>query len=476
MRRRGASGVIGVLLCVVVSACGGGSPPPNVVLVTVDTLRADRLNPYGYRASATPNVERLARDGIVFDRAFCEATWTIPSIASVMTALYPFEHGVEAVGSRLDESETTLAEVLAAHGYHTSGIVASFPLDRQFGFAQGFDEYDDTTDRPLAHGPTAPSLADDAMFHQDFWAWYGARLTGNAYRTDAAVADRARAWLATAPREPFFLWVHFFGPHDKPRDDGLPRGITDEAYDHDVASFDREFGRLLDAIEAGPGGARTAVLLHSDHGETIDEHVPKGHGFDVYDSTGHVPLVIRLPGRARAGERVHQLVTNLDVLPTVLGLARVPVPPGLHGHDLLRAHAPDDGPVHLSTRLAPAHAVPQVEVDGRVLPIGPSLRGLRTGRWKLVVWEPVIVPSPEMPDAGVLPASYVAANRAITLFDLRVDPTEQHDVAAAHPEQVRRLFAALSWIETHGRPRRAAAVQPLPAGARERLRALGYIE
>lgn len=458
--------------CLLLGALGcGRRERPNVVLVTIDTLRADRLSPYGGQVP-TPTVQALADAGIVFERAFCEATWTIPSMASVLTGTYPTTHGVQTPFGRLGSDAVTLAERLHDAGYHTAAIVSSYPLDHEYGFAQGFETYDDTTTRRL-RGPADHGSSDEhpASFETERGAWIDQRIAESAYRPDDETAARAVEWLRAAPDGPYFLWVHFFGPHAKPNAAGkLPsRSTRRRRYDEDVRSMDEQLGRVLAQVDPG----RTVVVFHSDHGETLDEHASvAGHGFDLYDTTAHVPLLIRLRAGARAGTRVSVLVRNLDIFATVLTLAGVPVPPGVPSRDLL-GDLSSRTPILLSTSLTASGPIATTQVyDGDEVRVGRALRGVRTSRWKLIVSQPVVDYDWPERDRHAIPPAVVERLRRTALFDVRADPGEQHDLARDRPGVAARLARRLPSFE----PGAGSSSRPLSPAAERSLRALGYIE
>jgi len=442
-----------VLLLALPSCRSTSAPPPNIVLITVDTLRADRLSVYGDSTIHTPNVQRLAGQGIVFDHAYTNVTWTVPSLASVMTGEYPFEHGVRTWGDHL-AATTTLAALLRQHGYRTAAIVASAALDRVFGLNQGFAYYDDSlypADK-LQHAfgvsPTQHRLRRPRTPGQ------------KAYLHDDALADKAIAWLRGQRKEPFFLWVHYFGPHEKKDRDGYP----------DVEFMDREVGRFLAHLDADPRARRTVVIFHSDHGQSLNEHGAVGHGLDLFDTTEHVPLIIRLTQKQRAGERVGRLVANIDLFRTILRLAGIAAPPNAHGHDLL-ADGPADRAVYMETYLMTADPfVEEVNVGGRKRRVGHFVEGLRTLRRKLIVKGPA--PAADSDDGAALPVAYVTAERSVALFDLAKDPNEKHNVAKSHAETAKKMLAQLAGyadgrlVEHH---------TALDEGTKERLRALGYL-
>jgi len=458
LRRPAGSALVRWLLMGAFAAgCGNADPSarPNIVLITVDTLRADRVNPYGYEAIRTPAIQQLADEGVVFEKAFCDTTWTIPSVASTMTGKYPVEHGVRTPFDRLAQGETTLAELLRSHGYRTAAIVGSFPVDHRFGFDQGFDSYDDETSRPYVAAERPEPVKDewfDGTRHERL-QWYEQRMQGDAYRSDAEVADRVLGWLDANHEAPVFLWIHFFGPHQKPARTPQPtdprerRIAMSEAYDRDVEDMDHHVGRVLARIRAHDSLNEAVIVFHSDHGETLVEHARPGHGNDLYETTAHIPLIVRLPHGERAGERVSHLVRNIDIFPTVLGLAGIPVPPGLPGQDLLTRHDDDRTHAYLEARLL------------------RSLTGIRTPQWKLIVH------GAERSFRG----NRSPPSRKIELYDLADDPGELRDVASAEPGRVAAMLEVL-----RAYPQRAASPTPsvgeLDREARDKLRALGYLE
>jgi arylsulfatase A-like enzyme len=473
-----------MLLCALLALPGGcdrtPTDRPNIALITVDTLRPDHLGPYGYEEIETPAVQKLAEEGILFENAFCDVTWTIPSVASIMTGKYAVEHGVRTIYNRLSDDEVTLAEILKAHGYRTAAFVGSAPVDHRFGFSQGFDLYDDDMTTPYLLGKAAEPARDEWFDAGPPYRlrWTVARLKTTGYRPDDLVANEATDWLRSDPHEPFFLWVHFLGPHEKiPR---TPKGseaslspadIYDrDAYDLDVTAVDRQVGRVLSAIRRAASPENTVVVFHSDHGQTFFEHRTPGHGFDVYDTTARIPLIVRLPGRERASERVTRLVRNVDIFPTLLSLAGVRDLPEVSGRDLLaiRAARPDHTYLE-SYRIAFSPLTSVVEQDGVKRRVVWGHRGIRTPRWKLIVREPVTA------DRGKL---QVLQGRnpwgpLVELYDLSADPREQRNVAPAEPKRVAEMRAIL---DSYGSGSPTESVEDLDEATRERLRSLGYTD
>src|SRR4051794_17045916 len=247
-------------------------PVRNVVIVTIDTLRADRVGAYGYAAARTPNLDALAKRGVRFDRAFATAPVTLPSHASLMTGRYPAGHGARHNGMRMAPQTPTLAEAFAHAGFATGGFVAAFPLDRRFGLIKGFQEYGD-------------ALPRDA----------GGHVTNE--RPGRMVVDEALAWAVRHRGDRVFLWVHLFEPHapyGNPADPVQAARPARARYDEDVAEADVQVGRLL----AGLPFDRTATLfvVAGDHGEAFGEHGEVSHSLFVYDTTLRVPLILSGPG------------------------------------------------------------------------------------------------------------------------------------------------------------------------------------
>jgi arylsulfatase A-like enzyme len=283
---------------------------PSVLLVTVDTLRADRVGAYGAGDARTPTLDKLARQGVRFQTAIAVTPITLPSHASILTGLYPPRHGVRHNGIyRLEAGIETLAERLRAAGYSTAAVVGAYVLARRFGLDQGFDLYDDrmSSKRALAGGYLE--------------------------RTAGAVTDRALQWLDATSR-PFFLWVHYYDPHAEyaPPPPFAAR-FPDRPYQGEIAYVDSELGRLIDALRASGRLEDTLVVVTSDHGESLGEHGEAFHSYTLYDATLAVPLILRGPG-IPAGRAVGGVVSGVDVAPTVLALLGVAALREADGRDL----------------------------------------------------------------------------------------------------------------------------------------------
>ena len=424
---------------------------PHVVLVTIDTLRADRCSAYGYERPTTPHLDALAREGALFEVAYAPTPTTLPSHAVLMSSLYPGETGVRKNGQPLPEELDTLAERLRRAGYRTAAFVSSFVVSRPFRLDQGFDSYDDDFRGAVSSVPADLNWSKDpAPFD----------------RRAADTTDAAIAWLRGAPPDlPFFLWVHYFDPHQPliplepylsqfARPEPLtPKQRMQDLYDAEVRSSDDQLGRLLGALDEVAPGPRTLVLVTSDHGEGLWDHGWLQHGALLYEEAVRVPLVLRWPGRIEAGLRLAGPVGLIDVLPTLLGLlALEPGGPALRGADLgpllEGAAAPDpDRRVFLQRqRFRPGL------VDHRRL-AGMS-RAVRWRHWKLI----------ESPQ-----------ELGLELFDLERDPHEFESVASQHPDLAKSLKRELEAWQGGLADRREPAA-PLPEAVRRGLEALGYAE
>jgi len=277
-------------LCFCGRGAGTFSDAP-VILVTVDTLRSDRLSVYGYEALATPAFEALAADGVTFDRAYAPIPLTLPSHATIMTGLLPPRHGVrDNTGYALGEDFQTLAERLQGEGYDTAAFVSSMVLRRATGMAQGFDVYDDSFDAG------EPGL-----------------VSRFAERRGDVTLSAAKRWLGNRAERPFFLWVHLYDPH-APYAPPKPYSAT---YDGETAYTDSLLGRFFDTLKEQDLYDRALVIVASDHGEGLGDHGEKEHGMLLYREALQVPLLVKYPGRAQAGIRVDRPVDLSDLRPTV---------------------------------------------------------------------------------------------------------------------------------------------------------------
>ncbi len=450
----------------------------NVILITVDTLRADRLSSYGYQEHRTPNFDRLAEEGVLFENAFCDVTWTTPSMASVMTGRYPTVHGLRSSFQRLTSETITLAETLRAEGLHTAAIIASFPLHSVFGLNQGFVTYDEKFSAPLVilREPSTPTKHFDNA-RQEMNEFIIGKALGDAYRPDDQVSDRAIRWLREERHEPFFLWVHYFGPHEKPQPGTSvfeERRIQLDRYDPDVVFADEQVGRVLTALEELGLAERTAVVLHADHGQSLLEHNYFGHGRYVYESGHRIPLIIRAPGLLPAGQRVRRLARNVDLFPTILDLAQVAATVPVDGENLVavaKDHVDSDSEeAYVETYLSATSLFADV-IDGSDIRMGFRRVGLRTPQWKFIVNDPIPLvdrayPPPITDDQRL---RYYSEE----LYDLDADPDETTNVLAANRDLGATLLKRV-WAYQPKSPSGSEHMQ-LDEETRAKLESLGYL-
>ena len=328
MRRRLPARLV-LVLAGAVGACASPEPdrradpataagPPPIILISIDTLRSDRLPSYGYAAGATPAIDSLAAEAILFERAYAHVPLTMPSHASILTGLLPPAHGVrDNIGYRFEEAGLPyLPRLLRAGGYATGAAVSAYSLRGEAGFASGFDLYEDRIPVPARAG------------------------LGGIQRPGAVTLGAALPWLRQAAAGgPFFFFLHLFEPHTpwSPPEPFASRHAS--PYDGEVAAADAVVGQLLEELERLGVYDRAVVVLLSDHGEGLGEHGEEEHGVLLYREALQVPLLVRLPGGERAGERVAAPVQMIDVLPTLLELAGLPAAPGLAGVSLLAGSA-----------------------------------------------------------------------------------------------------------------------------------------
>jgi arylsulfatase A-like enzyme len=297
--------LVGIALLMGMPGCGerekeSGLRHPDVVLITMDTTRADRLGCYGYGAAETPVIDGLAREAVRYEHCYAPVPLTLPSHATLFTGLLPPRHGIRMNGrDALPEEALTLAEVLRAEGYATGAVVGAFVLDGQFGLAQGFEMYDDAI----------PEEGKAGRFQY-------------AERNAGAVTDAALAWWQGREEQdrPAFLWVHYFDPHGPYAAPGFdPAFPRQEPYDAEVSYVDKELGRLLRVLDEERSGEKPLLVLTADHGEGLGQHGELSHGLFVYNSTLHVPLLVRFPDGRYGGESRRARVGLADLMPSLLG-------------------------------------------------------------------------------------------------------------------------------------------------------------
>ncbi len=292
--------------------------PPNIILITLDTTRADRMGFLGSPRGLTPNLDALAKQSVVFTRAYSQVPLTTPSHAVLLTGTYPQYNRVDDLAEPLRAELPYLPELLHLHGYHTAAFVGSIVLDPERGaapgFGRGFDVY-------------------DANFHN---SKPGEDRYQSLERRAEDVANHAMGWLSHHQQTPFFIWLHFYDPHE-PYDPPEPfkTHYASEPYDGEIAYTDSIVGSIVEVLRRHGLYQSTAIAVAADHGEAFGEHGEWWHGVFLYDETIHVPLLLKLPGEKLAGKRVEDRVALADVAPSLLQTAGIPVPPTMQGQSLL---------------------------------------------------------------------------------------------------------------------------------------------
>ena len=427
----------------------------NVILVTLDTVRADHLGCYGYPGNPTPTIDRLAREGVKFDMAISQAAVTPVSHASILSGRNPQGHGLRVLhaqtGYRIRDTVPTLATILQASGWNTAAFLSAFTVSEHFGLQQGFDVFDTGLS-------TAPSELI-APNQKGFWIWD----VGSNQRRSDATTDKALEWLQEV-QEPYFLWMHYWDPHDPlilPPDEVMdrfpPAGDTKEqkkiaVYDSEIYFVDLQLQRLFAALEASGQEDSTMVVLTADHGQGLGEHDWWLHRL-LYQEQLHIPLIVKIPG-GPSGVTVRALVRSIDIFPTVLQTLGVAVPPDIDGEDLLKLIGDEEQ----SPRLAYADALNLYDLNSRTVrnrrPNDDLLYTVIEYPWKLIYRS-------LRPDES-------------ELYNLASDPDEALNLYPSETVKADRLVEVLrglggfvnqSFGDGEGDPE-----------ALERLRALGYVD
>ncbi|MDP3937340.1 MAG: sulfatase [Deltaproteobacteria bacterium] len=447
----------------------GGIPPalagrPDVILIMVDTLRADRLPAYGYKGASTPAIDRLASDGVVFEKGSAQASWTKPSTATLLTGLYPSTHRAIGKVDRLPEEVDTLAESLAGAGWRTGGIVSNVNLAPSYQFDQGFGEYH----------YLAPNYFFGAKESSSKLAVYNSlrlvrerflsrrKEVKHYYQDGATVTEAGKAWIDRNRGSRFFLFIHYMDPHDPyfrhpydgtavarvqtPNPDAARAGELSDLYDGEIEYLDGHLGDLFDHLREEGIYDGALIILTADHGEEFHEHGGWWHGTTLYEEQIHVPLIVKPaaggpPGLA-PGSRRADLARLLDVTPTVLDLAGVEAPARTQGASLAA------GPVT-------GESFAEEDLEGN------RLRSLRGDTWKTIEAN---ADNPRgLPD--------------IALYNLAEDPGETRNLAGDDEGRWKAMRGRMD--HTMGEALKAAVAGEqveVDDATRERLRALGYVE
>jgi len=401
---------------------------PNIIFITVDTTRADRMGFLGNKLGLTPNLDAVARQGVVFEKAFSQAPLTPVSHATIFTGTYPQFHTVTDFGHPLPSLLPSVPEILQKSGYRTAAFIGSLILDPKAQMAPGFDRGFDFFDAGF-HPKQGPN---ESRYE-------------TVERRGGDVIAHTIAWLNKKTQAPFFIWVHLYDPH-APYDPPPPYDKRfKDPYDGEVAYSDACLGKLFQYLRQRGLYDRSLIVMMSDHGESLGAHGESMHGIFLYDETIHVPLLFKLPGSLLAGKRVTTRVRLLDVAPTLLSMLSLPLPPTFQGESLV--------PEMKSSPKAPGDLPAYAETEYPHRAFGwAGIRAMRTGKYL-----------------------YIRAPKR-ELYDQTVDKKTEKNLAASSPAVTDTLGAQLDkfYDQTtsyHGKPQQAAT----SAEQSENLAALGYV-
>ena len=397
----------------------------NLLVITLDTTRADRIGAYGYQGVETPTIDRLAREGVLFEHTMATAPLTCPAHCSIFTSKFPPDHGVRDNGGFfLSPKQLTLATLLKRRGFQTGAVVAAFVLDSKWGVNQGFDTYVDDFDLAETHGGGMGEI----------------RRPGNE------VVDRALPWLEKVKDQRFFAWLHFYDPHApyEPPEPFKTR-YAEHPYLGAIAFMDSQIARVIDFLERKTLLEKTVIAVVGDHGESLGQHGEHTHSFFVYESTTRVPFIIRAPFERVRGRRVADPVRSVDLMPTVLDLMSIPAPAGIRGVSL--------APLMTGVRST-------MDLEGYAEALYPlhHFGWSETRAWRVGRYKAIDAPRPEF-------------------YDLARDPHETTNLYADRRTVADGMIARLREIERDA-PRDDSVSKPAPEvdpEARARLAALGYV-
>jgi len=443
---------------------------PNVLVVTLDTTRADHTSAYGYSRPTTPRLIELAQQGVRFEAAYAPMATTLPSHTSMFTGLLPRTHGALKNGLPVNPKLTLLAETLGGAGYRTAAFLSSFAVSGRFGLQRGFSEYDDRF--------------QDGQCKWDVERWEGQKIAGDFCRRGDLTRAATVKWLESAgylpgakgtagaakqPEQPFFIWIHFFDPHNPydplPEQAKLfpPPSANPTELERDIANYDaeihfadQEMGKLLDALAKAGRLDDTLVIVAGDHGEGLMDHGWMLHGLQIYEEAVRVPLVFRWPAKLPQGKTIAEPVELIDIAPTVLELIGVPAPkvtPPVEGISLAAAMTgtaklDPQRPILLQRRFYASKSEKGIAVKG-------SKHALRLGDWK-----------------------YIEAKEedSFELYDLKSDPREKSNLADAKPAERATMADRLAKTVAGTAAATAPAARTVSEEDQRKLEALGYVQ
>lgn len=463
---------------------------PNILLITIDTLRADHLSVYGCNKHETRHIDQLAKEGVVFDFAYCDVNWTTPSMASTLTGIFANKHGLRSMYTRLPHANQTITESLKTAGYSTAAVIGAFPLDSIYGLDQGFDVYNDSFSDPIYVGSKTPP--------QDIPSQWGktvkqrkqlffTKIFNKSRRSDEEVTTAAIDMLKKFKKnanKPFFLWVHYFGPHAVP---DIRRSRLENwknhagTYSEKVLNTDKAVGNLLSVLDSLKLSNHTLVILHADHGESLWEHGFVGHGVYLYEDNLHIPLIMRWPGQIPKGRRVPQLVGNVDIAATIADAAGIPgktlekidgksLFPAIHKGKTLHKY------LYFETYLCAHDVHAEIITTGKEKKIRVGIRsyGILKKPWKYIKTD--IFPLFDAADPKITKEIQKRVERH-QLFNLRKDPGELHSMAQTPKgniimREIKHLLAKYTVLDKKNLKNRMR----LTKEQLEKLKSLGYLD
>ena len=387
----------------------------NVLLISIDTLRADHLSCYGYTKSKTAHIDNLADEGILFQNAFCQVPLTLPSHTSIMTGLNPVHHGVRNNGTFIfDKKSPTLAKILSSQNYAAAAFVAAYVLDRRFGLNDGFTHYDD--DIPI--NPDNPRNLE-------------------AERKAGTMTQKALEWLEQNVNKKFFMWVHYYDAHTPYVPPEPYASRYENPYDGEIAYVDDQIGKVVAYLQKKNLESNTLIIIIADHGEAFGEHEEMTHGMFLYDATIHIPFIIHFP-HFKPGKKINELVRSIDLFPTLLELinAKKYSSDGISLIPLIKGKKAERRGINYSETLYPNSFK------------WSALYAIRTLQWKFIK-----APTPE-------------------LYNVMKDPEEKINVYSSRPEKAHELLTELKEVQKREKSLRT---QFIDKETKEKLQALGYV-
>ncbi len=438
-------------LLFLVGACSGVQSS-NILLYVIDTLRADHLATYGYGRNTSPNLEALARDGVVFRRAYAQSSWTKPTVASLLTGRHPLAHRVIGTRSALPDGERTLAEILQDAGYETAAISTNRFVSKKFGFAQGFGTFSRVGDMGDIASDQLVDGALEWLEHRSegggFYLYLQSTDSHPPYTPPAAALEElgvtVRDWrlAETGVR-------NALGPAASMEQERLLSVTKDlEAlYDAEIAVNDKQFGRLIKALKSKSLYKSTLIVVVGDHGEEFYDHGRLGHGDSLYIEQLWVPLIIKFPGHWQQGRQVDEVAQQLDILPTLLDYLALPIPESVEGKSLM--------PLLRSKRYKPAER-----------PAFAHLHAKHGKRYESVIWRRFHL---------IRGRDDAKEDIRTELYDLETDFLERTNIAGREPETVHELTRLLDRAAARRQQVSAGRTVDLDEETLETLRAMGYI-